>query len=120
MKVWRCMILLLLVMPVVAAWGGEVLRGETSGTSAAQPLNLGNPIAVVQDAVNALPGVKGGFPATVNLLILLTVLSLAPAVLILCTSFVRIVVVLALLRQAIGTPTLPPTQVLTGLALFMT
>lgn len=79
-----------------------------------------NPLGVVQDAAESLPGFEGGVSATLNILILLTVLSLAPAIVILCTSFVRIIVVLALLRQAIGTQTLPPSQVLTGLALFMT
>lgn len=58
--------------------------------------------------------------ATLQLLILLTVLSLAPAILLMTTSFVRIVVVLGLLRQALGTQQLPPSQVLTTLALFMT
>ena len=105
----------LTLMPIAtaSAWAG-------ADPAPTQPLNLDNPISIVQDAAHALPGVQGGFPATLNLLILLTILSLAPAILILCTSFVRIVVVLALLRQAIGTQTLPPSQVLTGLALFMT
>ena len=79
-----------------------------------------NPLEVVHDAARALPGVEGDFSSTVNLLIVLTVLSLAPAILILCTSFLRIVVVLALLRQAIGTQSLPPSQVIVGLAMFMT
>jgi flagellar biosynthetic protein FliP len=52
-------------------------------------------------------------------MLLLTVLSLAPAVLLMTTCFVRIVVVLALLRQALGTQQLPPGQVITSLALFM-
>src|SRR5690606_19679178 len=56
----------------------------------------------------------------IQLLVLLTVLSLAPAILVLCTSFTRIIIVLSLLRQALGTQNLPPNQVLTGLALFMT
>lgn len=55
-----------------------------------------------------------------QLVILLTVLSLAPAILVLCTSFTRIIIVLSLLRQALGTQNLPPNQVLIGLALFMT
>ncbi len=53
-------------------------------------------------------------------MLLLTVLSLAPAVLLMTTCFVRIVVVLGLLRQAMGTQQLPPSQVITSLALFMT
>src|SRR5262249_15339306 len=54
------------------------------------------------------------------IIILLTILSLAPAIMIMMTSFTRIVIVLSLLRQAIGTQQLPPNQVLIGLSLFMT
>ena len=61
-----------------------------------------------------------GVSATLKILVVLTVLSLAPSILIMTTSFTRILVVLALLRQAIGTQQLPPGQVLTGLALILT
>ena len=56
----------------------------------------------------------------VQILVLLTVLTLAPSILIMTTSFIRIIVVLALTRQAIGTNSLPPSQVLVGLALILT
>jgi flagellar biosynthetic protein FliP len=56
----------------------------------------------------------------VELLVLLTVLSLAPAILILATSFTRIVIVLSMVRSAIGTPTIPPNQIVIGLALLLT
>jgi flagellar biosynthesis protein FliP len=56
----------------------------------------------------------------VKLLVLMTVLSLAPAVLILATSFTRIVIVLSMLRSAIGTPSIPPNQVIIGLSLLLT
>lgn len=56
----------------------------------------------------------------VQLLVLLTVLSLAPAILILATSFTRIVIVISMLRSAIGTPTIPPNQVVIGLSLLLT
>ncbi len=56
----------------------------------------------------------------IQLLLLLTVLSLAPALFIMVTSFTRIVVVLSFLRQAMGTPQSPPNQVLISLALFLT
>ena len=56
----------------------------------------------------------------VQLLVLMTVLSLAPSVLILATSFTRIVIVLSMLRSAIGTPSIPPNQVLIGLSLILT
>ena len=56
----------------------------------------------------------------VQLLVLMTVLSLAPAILILATSFTRIVIVLSMLRSAIGTQAVPPNQVIIGLSLILT
>ena len=55
-----------------------------------------------------------------QMIALLTVLSIAPSILVMVTSFTRIVVVLSLLRTAIGTQTSPPNTVISGLALFMT
>ncbi len=62
----------------------------------------------------------GGVAAVMRILALLTVLSLAPALLIMLTSFTRIVMVLSILRQAMGTNNMPPNQVVVGLALFLT
>ncbi|MDA1053696.1 MAG: flagellar type III secretion system pore protein FliP [Planctomycetota bacterium] len=61
-----------------------------------------------------------GLNSAIQVMLLLTVLSLAPAVLLMTTSFVRIIVVLGLLRQALGVQQLPPSQVLTSIAMFMT
>jgi flagellar biosynthesis protein FliP len=63
---------------------------------------------------------NGQFALSLQLLIAMTVLSLVPAILMLATSFTRIVVVLSLLRSAIGIPNLPPNQVIMGLSLFLT
>lgn len=60
------------------------------------------------------------FSVAIQILILLTVLSLAPAIFIMMTSFTRIIVVLSFMRQAFGTQQSPPNQVLTALALFLT
>ena len=57
---------------------------------------------------------------TLVVLFLLTVLSLSPAILILMTPFLRISIVLGMLRQALGTPQVPPNQVILGLSLFLT
>ncbi|WP_330387761.1 flagellar type III secretion system pore protein FliP [Natronincola peptidivorans] len=57
---------------------------------------------------------------SIQILFLLTILSLAPAILIMMTSFTRIIIVLSFLRNAIATQQTPPTQVLIGLALFLT
>jgi flagellar biosynthesis protein FliP len=80
-------------------------------------------------AASLLPGNLGGpadwtspqeLASTLQVMLLLTVVSLAPAILLMTTGFVRIVVVLGLLRQALGTQQLPPSQVITSIALFMT
>ena len=63
--------------------------------------------------------VNGGGSSAVKLFLLLTALSFASAVLVSVTSFTRIIIVLSFLRQALGTPQLPPNQVLVGLALAL-
>lgn len=62
----------------------------------------------------------GGMSSTLKLMLMLTVLSLAPSILIMTTCFIRFVVVLGLLRQALGTQQLPPNQVIVSLCLFLT
>ncbi|MGL6194922.1 MAG: flagellar type III secretion system pore protein FliP [Thermoguttaceae bacterium] len=61
-----------------------------------------------------------GMVSTLQIMLVLTVLTLSPAIVMMTTSFIRITVVLSILRQAIGTGQLPPSQVITGLALFIT
>jgi len=90
-----------------------------SGSMLAAADNGIDPVSIMAGAANALPaGV--GFKGAVDLLVLLTVLSLAPAILMLCTCFTRVVVVLGLLRQAVGAQAMPPTQVIVGLSLLIT
>ncbi|MEQ8844111.1 MAG: flagellar type III secretion system pore protein FliP [Phycisphaerales bacterium] len=86
----------------------EVLRGQP------------NPVQMLEDGAAAIPGFDGGLSGALNVLVLLTVLSLVPAIMLMCTCFVRFVVVLGLLKQALGTQGLPPPQVLLALSLFMT
>ncbi len=83
---------------------------------------------VAADGTTTLPNAGLGAGATspggatngVQLLVLLTVLSVAPALLIMVTSFTRTILVLSLVRNAIGVPQLPPNQVLLGLAFLLT
>lgn len=87
----------------------------------AGPRTIDNPIGIPDLRNVAGPATtREGVASTLQILVLLTLLSLAPAFLILTTCFTRIVIVLSLLRQAIGVPTLPPSQVVIGLSLFMT
>lgn len=86
-------------------------------------------VEVADAAPLPFPGFDFGLKAAENpqevalslqVLALLTILSLAPAILILMTSFTRIIVVLSFIRQALATQQMPPNQVLVGLALFLT
>jgi flagellar biosynthetic protein FliP len=78
-----------------------------------------NPIAVIEEATTAA-GLEGGLSGSLNILVLLTILTLAPAILVMGTCFTRVIIVLGLLRQALGTQGLPPGQVIVGLSLFLT
>ena len=99
---------------------GPPVAGAPETVDAAGGVERLNPASMLEDAAEALPGYDGGLSGALNVMVLLTVLSLAPAIVIMCTSFVRIIIVLALLRQAMGTQNLPPSQVIFALALFMT
>jgi flagellar biosynthetic protein FliP len=72
-------------------------------------------------AFTSTPGAGGSQTWTLSIqtLLFLTALTFLPAILLMMTGFTRIIIVLSLLRQAIGTPTAPPNQVLVGLALFL-
>ncbi len=70
--------------------------------------------------VTTAPGGGQTYSLTLQVLLLMTVLSLLPAIMLMMTAFTRIVIVLAILRQAIGAGQTPPNQVLVGLALFLT
>lgn len=89
-------------------------------TSSPKPPPAINPIEMLESVSQVVPGLDGQLSSTLNILVLLTVLALAPSILLLCTCFTRIIIVLGLLRQALGTQGLPPTQVLLGLSLFIT
>jgi flagellar biosynthesis protein FliP len=73
-------------------------------------------------ALTSTPTAGGGqaYSLSIQTLLLLTSLTFLPAVLLMMTGFTRIIIVLSLLRQALGTPSSPPNQVLIGLALFLT
>ena len=79
-------------------------------------------LAQAMPAVTGTPTAGGGtqWSLSIQTLLLLTSLSFLPALLLMMTSFTRIIIVLSLLRHALGTQTAPPNQVLVGLALFLT
>jgi len=89
---------------------------------AAGLLATGGALAQALPALTTTPAPGGGqtYSLTVQTLLFLTSLTFLPAVLLMMTSFTRIIIVLSLLRQALGTVQAPPNQVLVGLALFLT
>ena len=100
LKRWLPLLALLLMSAPVTAWA------QTGGLP----------------ALTSTPGAGGGQTYTLSIQTLITLASLTfiPAALLMMTSFTRIIIVLSLLRHALGTQTAPPTQVLVGLSLFLT
>jgi flagellar biosynthetic protein FliP len=100
----------------------------TSIASAAnEPTNTGNNVLPnfsinIGGNPSGVPGATSpsGASSTISIILMLTVLSIAPAILVLMTCFTRIVIVLGFVRTSLATQQMPPNQVLIGLALFMT
>lgn len=90
---------ILLLLPLTSAWAAPGLT-----------------------ALTVTPAANGGetYTVTIQILAMMTVLSLLPAALIMTTSFTRIIIVLSILRQALGTAQTPSNQILLGLSLFLT
>ncbi len=68
----------------------------------------------------AEPKSPSDLSTAVKIFLIITIISLAPSIFILCTSFIRIIIVFSILKQAIGLPQLPPGQVIVGFAIFLT
>lgn len=103
----RTIKLLTYTIPFVSAFGLGMLLDPKPTWAAGLTLDLGNTASQQMGT-------------SLQILLLMTVLSLAPAILMLMTSFTRIIVVLSFVRNALGTQQLPPNQVLIGLSLFLT
>lgn len=88
-------------------WAQQPTQGNNTGAGPAISIDLGS-------------GGPEAISNSVQIFIMLTVLSLAPAIIIMLTSFTRIAIVLYFLRQALGTQSVPSNQILTGLALILT
>jgi flagellar biosynthetic protein FliP len=96
-------------------------------TAANEPTNTANNVLPnfsinIGGSPSGVPGTSSpsGASSTISIILMLTVLSIAPAILVLMTSFTRIVIVLGFVRTSLATQQMPPNQVLIGLALFMT
>jgi len=111
----------LVFLSLVSLTPGTVLA-QDSAEPAAIPMTA-DPVEPVSQVITlTLEGPEGpqSMDSALKIVLLMTVLSLAPAILILLTSFTRIVIVLGFLRQAIGANQAPNNQIIIGLALFLT
>ncbi len=102
----RIALLALVVLVAVLACGCSVLANDSTDNTASSNGPLG--------------GLLGDRSESLDILLLLTVLSLLPSILIMLTGFTRIIIVLSLVRNGLGLQQMPPNQVLIGLALFLT
>ena len=109
---------------------GPLTPAAVTPTAISDPFN---PASILGEAARVLPGVSGnqsnaapgtpaggGLSTALNIVVVLTVITLVPSIMLMCTCFLRIVVVLGLLKQALGTQQMPPSQVMLGLSLILT
>jgi flagellar biosynthesis protein FliP len=107
--------------------------GGGLGGLAPSQLSGANPLEMLSGAASMLQrgagnetsgagqdGEQAPLSSAISIMMVLTVITLVPSIVLMCTSFIRIIVVLGLLKQALGTQQLPPSQTLMGLALAMT
>ncbi|HMN40346.1 MAG TPA: flagellar type III secretion system pore protein FliP [Phycisphaerales bacterium] len=132
------MVVVAVVVGMVAPALGQETYGPAARATTAPTTNEDfgadtNPLAILGRVGETIEGsrgggaggggggaAKGGLSSSINILVVLTVIGLAPSIMLMCTCFVRIMIVLGLVKQALGTQTLPPPQVIVGLSMFMT
>jgi flagellar biosynthetic protein FliP len=104
-------------LPAVALDAATASAAQSAAGAAADASSI-----YIPDVSKFLPAANSpeSLSSSLQVLLAMTLLTLAPSIVLMMTCFVRMVVVLALLRQAIGTQMLPPSQVITGLAIFLT
>ncbi len=109
-----------IILAIPSAFGQQQPLSLQSIDGAADDVQAAADEAVQSEQIITDAFGQEGLSSTLQIMLLLTVISLAPALLMMTTSFIRVLVVLGLLRQALGTQQLPPSQVITSLALFIT
>jgi len=107
-KIKKIIFLISVLVIVLCLIGGQALAAGPNVSITKDGINIGSS----QDPKEV--------SSSIQLLLLLTVLSVAPSILIMMTGFTRIIIILSFLRNALGTQQMPPNQVLIGLALFIT
>jgi flagellar biosynthetic protein FliP len=122
---WGLVLLLLLSLTTASVQAQTAPAEATTPSTQADPAQPASPGLSSGSLLGALPKIglqqdEEEYALPIQLLLLLTILTLAPAIIILMTSFTRLVVIFSILRTALGLQQSPPTQVITGLSLFLT
>jgi len=117
-------IIIILMICILAFFKGTTAYATTvadtvTDTTGENTNNLSGEIGPLEFTLNTDEDANG-LSSTLQMLMVLTVISLAPSILIMVTSFTRIIIVLHFVRSALGMQTTPPNQILIGLALFLT
>ena len=112
----------MVVLVAMTLLGAGVASAQTTTSETTETATRADDPVYVPDVSHWLPKAtsRESLSNSLQILVLLTLLTVAPGILLLMTCFTRILVVLALLRQALGTQQLPPSQILVGLSLFLT
>ncbi len=113
------LLIMLVTFPTDSAYAANVedtITAEEAGTAGN---NVNGSLGPLEFTLNTEEDGEG-LSSTLQILMVLTVITLAPSILIMVTSFTRIIIVLHFVRSALGTQTTPPNQILIGLALFLT
>ncbi len=114
-----CILTFIFATPVYGLGVDNNTAEENTGMNDASDVGLNGNIGPFQFNLDT-GSESGALASTLQILVVLTLISLAPSIIIMVTSFTRILVVLHFVRSALGTQTTPPNQVLIGLALFLT
>ncbi|MCG3126167.1 MAG: Flagellar biosynthetic protein FliP [Phycisphaerae bacterium] len=111
-------------MPLAAVlwWSASAPASQPAAEPAAPPAHASGAPIYIPDVSQFLPPAtnRESLSTSLQLLILFSVLTILPSIILMMTCFSRMIIVLVLLRQALGTASLPPSQVLIGLAFFLT
>jgi flagellar biosynthesis protein FliP len=105
--------------PVTPETAPVVVAPATTPSATPAPAGGATPAAPPGLTISMSPGTTGGLSSALTVLLVITALAVAPAFLMMMTSFTRVIIVLGFVRRALGTQTLPPNQVMLGLALFL-
>ncbi len=99
----------------------DVAQAQAAAPAAAAPAasSVGGQPGAIERALNTISGDGRPLSLSLQILLLMSLLTILPSILLMMTSFTRIIIVLSILRQAIGLQQTPPNQVLIGLALFL-